>query len=58
MKFTLEEWNLIYKAVKAKAQREKEGMNEANDSEIIKEACRKNYCTLSAIISKIENEEI
>lgn len=57
MKFTLEEWKMIYSAVKEKAQREEEGMNEANDSEI-REPYRKNYCTLTDIILKIENEEI
>ena len=57
MKFTLAEWKMIYSAVKEKSRRVKEGMDEANDSEI-RETYRKNYCTLTDIILKIENEEI
>jgi hypothetical protein len=56
MKFTLEEWKMIYSAVKGKARKVQESM-EASDGET-RETYRKNYCTLTAIILKIENEEI
>lgn len=56
MKFTLNEWKMIYSAVKAKAQKTKEGMDNSNGE--TRETYRKNYCTLTAIITKIENEEI
>jgi hypothetical protein len=57
MKFTLEEWKMIYSAVKIKARNVKEEMDTTSNSET-REAYRKNYCTLTAIILKIENEEI
>jgi hypothetical protein len=56
MKFTFDEWKMIYSAVKEKSRRVKEGMDTSNGDTM--EAYRKNYRTLTAILLKLENEEI